>query len=87
LYQRKAEVLAAASLSFLPTHRMWGHPERNEVKYIEIARLPSGMYLLQPGYDMNVVLLTANELLDLFAWIAEHKADLEAETQRNEKEA
>jgi len=66
---------------------MWGHPERNEVKYIEIARLPSGMYLLQPGYDMNVVLLTANELLDLFAWIAEHKADLEAETQRNEKEA
>ncbi len=80
-------MLAAASLSFLPTHRMWGHPERNEVKYIEIARLPSGMYLLQPGYDMNVVLLTANELLDLFAWIAEHKADLEAETQRNEKEA
>ena len=57
------------------------------MKYIEIARLPSGMYLLQPGYDMNVVLLTANELLDLFAWIAEHKADLEAETQRNEKEA
>jgi len=64
---------------------MWGHPERNEVKYIEIARLPSGMYLLQPGYDMNAVLLTANELLDLFAWVEERKANLIEEAERSEK--